>query len=547
MKLSRRQLLQLASASAISQYTMAGPPPNKHSTQSASASILTSKLTSNDEYKAIVCVFLLGGNDSWNLLIPTADEQTAGAGYGYQTYNTRRAELAIAQQALELPIQNGKLHISTAESNPYFASGLTNSRLRNNEQQYSKGVYPIDNNQWGINGCAPELADLWHKQRLAWVVNTGVLAEPVTRATLNTATLPLFLYAHNHQQKELALAHALQKTRTGWAGRMADLWGEGQIDSAGHIKGINNGHLLGLNIAVGGSSPIMAAQYAPELVLPFGKPKIIRGTVGNSKHAKALNDIWHQLANNAHNNISRRDIWTNLITDRQNTAFELSDTLSTLWNATTDYSNVTGTYGEELFDLPDSGQIALDGKLSKKLVSKLETVARLIEIGKKEGLKRQVFVVTMGGYDTHAGQADKHPLLLRELSLGLGKFQQAMQTLGTEDQVTLFTQSDFGRTLSPNGDGTDHGWGGNQLVMGGAIQSGIYGTMPDLSENSQAMAQDPRGRIIPTLAAEQTTASIARWFGVKDNDLPKLFPMLTAFTGTQTNPWLPLFETNTTV
>lgn len=291
----------------------------------------------------------------------------------------------------------------------------------------------------------------------------------------------------------------------------------------------------------------MAAQYAPELVLPFGKPKVIRGTVGNSQQAKALNDIWHQLANNTQNDVTRRNMWTSLFTDRQNTAFDLSNKLSDLWADTTDYSNVTGAYGEGLFDIPDSGAIAMDGKLSKKLVSKLETVARLIEIGKKEGLKRQVFVVTMGGYDTHAGQADKHPLLLRELSLGLGKFQQAMATLGTEDQVTLFTQSDFGRTLSPNGDGTDHGWGGNQLVMGGAIQSGIYGTTPDLSDNSQAMAEDPRGRVIPTLAAEQTTASIARWFGVKDNDLPELFPMLTAFTGTHTNPWLPLFETNTTV
>lgn len=545
MKLSRRQLLQIAATSAITQYSMAGPPANKHS---GSGKKHSAKTQENEDYKAMVCVFLLGGNDSWNLLIPTANEQTTGAGLGYQTYKTRRAELAVAQQALDLPMHKGKLQISTADSNPYFASSTTNSGLSKNEQQYLKGVYPIDNNQWGINGCAPELADLWHKKRLAWVVNTGVLAEPVTRATLTSAQLPLFLYAHNHQQKELAIAHALQKTRTGWAGRLADIWGVGQVNNQSQAAGINNGHLLGLNIAVGGSSPIMAAEYAPELVLPFGKPKVIKGTVGNSKQAKALNDIWQQLANSPHainpeTNVSRRNMWTSLYTSRQNTAFELSEKLSSMWEQTTDYSNITGAYGESLFDIPDNGHLAMEGKLNKQLISKLETVARLIEIGKKEGLKRQVFVVTMGGYDTHAGQAEKHPLLLRELSLGLGKFQQAMQTLGTEEQVTLFTQSDFGRTLSPNGDGTDHGWGGNQLVMGGAINSGIYGTMPDLSESSQTMAQDPRGRIIPTLAAEQTTASIAKWFGVKDQELPILFPLLPQFSpeGLDAEPWLPLF------
>lgn len=525
MNLTRRQLLQLASASAISQYTLAGP----QSTQHSSKAMVDRKSKQNDDYKAIVCLFLLGGNDSWNLLIPTADEQTAGAGYGYQTYQQRRAELAVARTELDLPMHQGKLQIGSAESNPYYGA--------NNEQSYLKGVYPIANHQWGINGCAPELAELWHNKRLAWVVNTGVLAQPVTRETLKSAKLPLFLYAHNHQQKELAIAHALQKTRTGWAGRLADVWQVGQP------QGINQGHLFGLNIAVGGNTPIITSQNAPELVLPYGKPQIIKGTVGKQKQAQALKTTWQALAD-----AGRRDLWTHLYADQQNTAFALSTTLSELWASTTDYSKITGSYGEALFKTPDSGLIGLEGKGNKQLAKKLETVARLIEIGKQEGLKRQVFVVTMGGYDTHQGQTDKHPQLLRELSIGLGQFQQAMQTQNIEDQVTLFTQSDFGRTLSPNSTGTDHAWAGNQLVMGGAIKQSINGTMPDLSDNSQHMADDRRGRIIPTIAAEQTTATIARWFGVKEQHLPALFPMLTASTGTDNvaETLLSLFETKIT-
>ena len=147
-----------------------------------------------------------------------------------------------------------------------------------------------------------------------------------------------------------------------------------------------------------------------------------------------------------------------------------------------------------------------------------------------------MFVVTLGGFDTHANQADRHPLLIRELSIALGKFQKAMDAQQLADQVTLFTQSDFGRTLSPNATGTDHAWGGNQLVMGGAVKAQIIGTMPDLRETSEDMVPDPRGRIIPALAAEQTTAALLQWFGLDQQSITEVLPHLGSFDGP-----LPLF------
>ena len=512
MKLNRRQLLQLAAASAISQ-------------QSWGAINTSPAITGmpTDDYKAIVCVFLLGGNDSWNLLVPTADEQKTGQGKGYQTYNKRRADIAVKQTPLDLPLTNGKLAIATAGDNPYLAP----NKIANNAASYLKGVYPIDNHNWGINGCAPELADLWHNNQLAWTVNTGVLAQPITRSSLTSIQKPLFLFAHNHQQRELASADALQKHKNGWAGRLADHWQVGQKG------GINNQHLFGLNIAIGGSSPIIAAANAPELVLPVGKPLTMAGMSANNPQAQHMAEAWNQLLN-----VERRGLWQGLLSERNQNAYKLSAMLSERWNSTNKYTDTSGSYGEPLFELPEQGILGLEQNISSQLTKKLETVARLIEIGKQDGIKRQVFVVTLGGFDTHANQADKHPLLIRELSIALGKFQKAMDAQQLAEQVTLFTQSDFGRTLSPNATGTDHAWGGNQLVMGGAVKSQVIGQMPDLGETSEDMVPDPRGRIIPTLAAEQTTAALLQWFGLDQQSITEVLPQLSYFDGP-----LPLFKT----
>ncbi|WP_301387507.1 DUF1501 domain-containing protein [Thalassolituus sp. UBA2590] len=159
----------------------------------------------------------------------------------------------------------------------------------------------------------------------------------------------------------------------------------------------------------------------------------------------------------------------------------------------------------------------------------------MAEIGKRQGLKRQVFAVSMPGFDTHDDQHARHSMLLRELSLSLWHFQEAIDALGMADKVTLFTQSDFGRTLAPNNSGTDHAWGGNQLVVGAAATGHLVGSegdlAPDMSEQSLQMIDERRSRIIPTLAHEQTLASLLVWFGVPEAEIQNILPRYQNFSG----------------
>ena len=520
MKLSRRALLQWMALSSVSQLSW-GQTDQR----------VTTANWPQDDYKALVCLFLYGGNDSWNLLIPCADEQGRGpgAGFGYQTYQQRRADMAVNAERLTLtptptptPTDKPVPQWSSPKDNPYFADSAANA--------YKKGVYELDNSGWGINACAPELALLWQQQQLAWIANTGVLVEPVTRETLNSAQLPYFLYAHNHQQRALTTANAARMVRYGWAGRLADVWMAGQ-------GGINGQHPFGLNISLGNNSPIFAAKTATELVLPAGKPPVVAGMQTSNQHQQALAAAYEQLLAS-----SGGDRFSDYMRHQQQRMMDITAMLNERWPATHNYQAQTGLYGEGLFELPDNRLLGLGEGLPGNLTSQLESVARLIEIGRQDGQQRQIFFVTLGGFDTHATQADKHPLLLRHLSLALWKFQSAMNSLGLEKQVTLFTQSDFARTLQNNGSGTDHAWGGHQLVMGGAVNKGIYGQMPDLRDQSPDMVADQRGRVIPSLAAEQTSAAIASWFGLQEQDMDTVFPGLRRFaTNNRINSaWLPI-------
>jgi uncharacterized protein (DUF1501 family) len=162
------------------------------------------------------------------------------------------------------------------------------------------------------------------------------------------------------------------------------------------------------------------------------------------------------------------------------------------------------------------------------LASQLEIVARLISVEQQLGQRRQVYFVGLGGWDTHDQQATLHPQQLTLLSEALAAFQQNLMQLNMEDAVTTFTVSDFGRTLTSNGDGTDHGWGGHQLVMGGAVNGGrVLGTLPALELNSDDDLDD--GRIIPTASVDQYIASLATWFGLTTTELNAVLPNLNRF------------------
>ena len=165
---------------------------------------------------------------------------------------------------------------------------------------------------------------------------------------------------------------------------------------------------------------------------------------------------------------------------------------------------------------------------NNSLATQLQMVARMISVASQMNVTRQVFMVSLGGFDTHAAQSLAHPVLMTQLADALAAFQGAMDQLGIGPQVTTFTASDFGRTLVPNGDGTDHGWGGHHFVMGGAvIGRQIYGSYPDLVLNNST--DSGNGRLIPTTSVEQYAGTLARWMGVSDANRDLILPNLANF------------------
>ena len=162
------------------------------------------------------------------------------------------------------------------------------------------------------------------------------------------------------------------------------------------------------------------------------------------------------------------------------------------------------------------------------LATQLAMVAKIVSVSAELGANRQVFMVSLGGFDTHSGQDTTHPALLTQLADAIDAFQKAMVELNAAQRVTLFTASDFGRTLTVNGDGTDHGWGGHHFVVGGAVKGKqVVGSYPELASNGPTDAGN--GRLIPTTSVEQYAATLASWMGVSAADIPLILPNVVNF------------------
>ena len=448
------------------------------------------------DYKALVYVMLQGGNDAFNMLIPTKKEGDAG----YDNYAAIRNNLVIAYNDLSSAIQldsNGRLDLSGG--NPYDGASNLNREI------YRKGIYHIEGTGIGINSMMPELAQLMREKKLAPIASIGTLVEPLYDPLKNeklSGVYPEHLFAHNHQRKVQETGKADDATLYGWIGRMFDAW-----------QGVNGTGIITQNISFSGNNHVLVGQSSsPLLLAPVPSKYDVRSqdmTARQAMNAAATSNPFEQL----YKKIVRQ-------------SFSLVDTLADIWENSRTYTSLDA-YGNPLFSIPGAAQINMETPPEGDLIQRFEAVAKMVEYGQNNGLKRQVFFILHQGYDTHSSQLDTHPRLLRELSLGLDKFQKAMDEIGMAEQVTTFTSSDFGRSLRENGDGTDHGWAGHNLVMGGAVNGGtVYGTLPQLSDDVQSIKTS---RVIPTLAVEQQFATLTKWFGVDDTANDRLFPNLKNF------------------
>jgi uncharacterized protein (DUF1501 family) len=415
--------------------------------------------TSVSGYKALVCVFMYGANDHYGTVVPF--EETM-----YKDYRTIRGDKTLVGDYSGNAVSDHALHPSMGK-----------------------------------------MQSLFNSRRAGIVMNVGPLIVP-TNAELfknrfnNHLPLPPNLLSHNNQQAYWQTSLKGEEAPTGWGGRMADLFLSSNrhanltcVSVTGDALFLSGHQTLSTKMSTAGVATINPLNHSLK-------------TYGNDVAAL---DMIKTLSNSPDNHMMTAQY-----------AKVMSRSLST-------YNTVVGHLGTaELTNADLAYMPSAHGTESTPLAEQLEMVARMIQKGIAMDLKRQVFMVGVGGFDLHDNLVSQHPKLLKMVSDACAEFDAAMVRLeGAKkipmNSVTTFTASDFGRTLTSNGDGSDHGWGSHHFVLGGAVNGGqFYGTAPLVAaDHSQSIGH---GILIPTTSLEQLFVPVARWFGVAEGDMASVFP-----------------------
>ena len=445
-RISRRKFLLQSSAAAA----IASSPGLAYSQMVGSTAAF-------DDYRALVCIFLHGGNDSFNMLVPNTTAE-------YNAYQTSRQNLAILREDL-LPINP----VSLTPGSEAF----------------------------GLHPSMAAMQNLFESGNAAFVANLGPLVVPTTKFEYQnqSVVLPSQLFSHNDQQSQWHSLNGASTSNTGWAGRIADLINDEVVDQK-----------MATNASTDGTSLFQAADTTIAYVMGQDGPLQFNGF--SDDPASILFDqkqAFQQILDAQYGSIYERGF-----ASIQSRAVAAADTVSSA-----------------IVNAENSG-IITTAFPNSQLGRQLSTVAKLIASRSELEMQRQIFFVGIGGFDSHDNQNQDQPNLLGGISEAMAAFYNATIDIGVADSVTAFTQSDFGRTLTSNGDGTDHAWAGNQLVVGGAVNGrDIYGVYPSLEIGGPEDVGG--GRIIPSTSADQYAATLAKWFGIPDTQLDIVAPNLSNF------------------
>jgi uncharacterized protein (DUF1501 family) len=351
---------------------------------------------------------------------------------------------------------------------------------------------------YGLHPALPGLQALWAAGDMAIVANVGTLVQPLTKAQyLSTSTIkPESLFSHIDQQHQWqASISSTSSSNSGWGGRLTDA-----------LASLNSTSSVPPMISTGGNNLFVTGAASQALVIPTS------GSFGLNSYSSDATDTARLAALQQLLNVDQSDNLVQAAQAVMTGALASSAVLNPILTST----NATLT--------------ARFGTLTGNFAAQLLAIAKVIQAQATLGASRQVFLVTLGSFDTHTDQLNTQETLFTELNAGLTAFHGAMSDIGADSSVTSFTLSDFSRNFLPNtGGGTDHAWGSHPLVIGGAVKGGqIYGTMPTLELSGPDDASD-LGRWIPTIAVDQFAATLASWFGADATALAAVLPNLSAF------------------
>ncbi len=425
-------------------------------------------------YKALVCVFFKGGMDSLDLILP----------------------------------KDAASHDALAALRPgLFGAYGVGSGASSRDRENILKINPSNSSDFGGRefGFAPEMSglqSLFEAGDAAILGNVGPLIEPTTRASMDnfSAQIPDRLFSHNDQQSTW-MSFGTEGAQSGWGGRF--------IEAALKEDAISNSTFAA--ISTSGNDVFLSGDNVRQFSAP-----------SNPQSADILRQKWR--LGSGYNSDAARAI--------------LRDHLAS--------SGIESTnlFGQDLIGVNsraiqnvETYKAAIEGGTAvatvfpeSKLGGQLKTVANTIAVRNALNVRRQIFFVSIGGFDTHDSQKNSMPGLQTEISTSITAFQAAMVELGLSDSVTLFTGSDFGRTAIDNGDGTDHGWGAHHFIVGGAVQGKrIYGALPEYDLSSQAYTES-RGRLIPSVSVDQYAATLGGWFGLDQGEINEALPNLSNFT-----------------
>lgn len=421
-----------------------------------------------NDYKALVVILLGGGNDAYNMLIPYDDASHA-------IYSTTRSNLALPKMNAANPAQN----------------------LR--PINYTDG-----GKEFALHYACENMQSMFNAGRMSFVSNIGTLIEPTTKIAMNNgqANLPLGLYSHADQVMHWQTALPQERVAQGWGGKIADMF-QASIENQN----------ISMNMSFSGSNIFQTGNNTVEFSLYPGSGAVeLDGISAQWQIPTARRNVINSMIDQYYDDVFKKT-YIDIVKIGKDGAEEYNQAINGITLQT---------------QFPQYTSVTTDTAQGERLTAALGSVAKTIAAQETLGMNRQIFFIDFGGFDMHEEVLATHNDLMSILDHALGRFNTALDEIGMADKVTLFSLSEFARTLTSNGQGSDHAWGSTAFVMGGAIDGGkVIGSYPNLELDNNL--EIGGGVLIPQISTDQYFGDIAHWFGVDTSDLITLFPNIDNF------------------